>query len=185
MISIKISLKFVSKGPINNNPALVQMMAWRRQGDKPLSDPMMGRLPTHICVTRPQCVKIGKVWSIRVICKLGDLAICLHGCTWATLGQGLSLIGNVVFPYSIHVIFELFEAFDLRATFMTDMIILIINIFWLHWIINRLVVMHPYALSHNKAVLNWNNFVWSTGLILIPGLIASRSNKQQPTDVVS
>ena len=25
---------------------------------------------------------------------------------------------NVVFPYSIHVIFELFEAFDLRATFM-------------------------------------------------------------------
>ena len=58
---LKISLKFVPKGPINNNPALVQMMAWRRQGDKPLSDPMMGRLPTHICITRPQCVKIGKV----------------------------------------------------------------------------------------------------------------------------
>ena len=29
-ISIKISLKFVPKGPINNNPALVQIMAWRR-----------------------------------------------------------------------------------------------------------------------------------------------------------
>ena len=27
-ISIKISLKFVPKGPINNNPALVQIMAW-------------------------------------------------------------------------------------------------------------------------------------------------------------
>ena len=28
--SIKISLKFVPKGPINNIPALVQIMAWRR-----------------------------------------------------------------------------------------------------------------------------------------------------------
>ena len=31
----KISLKFVTKGPTNNNPALVQVMAWRRPGDKP------------------------------------------------------------------------------------------------------------------------------------------------------
>ena len=31
-------------------------MAWRRPGDKPLSEPMMVRLPTHICVTRPQWV---------------------------------------------------------------------------------------------------------------------------------
>ena len=53
-ISIKISLKFVPKGPINNIPALVQIMAWRRPGDKSLSEPMMVRLPTHICVTRPQ-----------------------------------------------------------------------------------------------------------------------------------
>ena len=53
-ISIKISLKFVPKGPINNIPALVQIMAWRRPGDKPLYGPMMVRLPTHICVTRPQ-----------------------------------------------------------------------------------------------------------------------------------
>ena len=40
-ISIKISLKFVPKGPINNNPALVQIMAWRWSGDKQLSEPMM------------------------------------------------------------------------------------------------------------------------------------------------
>ena len=33
-IVIKISLKFVLKGPINNIPALVQIMAWRRLGDK-------------------------------------------------------------------------------------------------------------------------------------------------------
>ena len=57
-IPIKISLKFVSQGPINNIPALVQIMAWRRPGDKPLSGPMMVRLPTHICVTRPQWVNV-------------------------------------------------------------------------------------------------------------------------------
>ena len=43
-ISIKISLKFVPKGPINKIPALVQMMAWHRPGDKPLFEPMMVRL---------------------------------------------------------------------------------------------------------------------------------------------
>ena len=37
-ISIKILLKFVPKGPINNIPALVQVMAWRRPGDKPLTE---------------------------------------------------------------------------------------------------------------------------------------------------
>ena len=55
-ILIKISLKFVPKGPINNNPALVQIMAWRQSGDKPLSEPMMVSLLMHICVTRPQWV---------------------------------------------------------------------------------------------------------------------------------
>ena len=55
-ISTKISMKFVPQGPINNIPALVQIMAWHRPGDKSLSGPMMVRLPTHICVTRPQWV---------------------------------------------------------------------------------------------------------------------------------
>ena len=47
-ISIKVSLKCVPKGPINKIPALVQIMAWRRPGDKPLSEPMMVRLPTQL-----------------------------------------------------------------------------------------------------------------------------------------
>ena len=55
-ISIKISLKIVPKVLINNIPALVQIMARRRPGDKPLSEPMMVCLLTHICVTRPQWV---------------------------------------------------------------------------------------------------------------------------------
>ena len=47
-ISITISLKFVLKGPINNIPALVQIMAWRRPGGKPLYEPIMISLLTHI-----------------------------------------------------------------------------------------------------------------------------------------
>ena len=53
-LRLKNSLKFVPKGPISNIPALVQIMAWRRPGDKPLSEPMLVSLPTHICVTRSQ-----------------------------------------------------------------------------------------------------------------------------------
>ena len=55
-IPIEISLTFVPKGPINNIPALVQIMAWRRPGDTPLFEPMMVNLPTHICISRPQWV---------------------------------------------------------------------------------------------------------------------------------
>ena len=40
-IMIKISLTFVPTSPINNNPASVWIMAWRRIGDKPLSEPML------------------------------------------------------------------------------------------------------------------------------------------------
>ena len=40
-ITIKFSLKFIRKGPINNIPVLVQIMGWRRPGDKPLSEPTL------------------------------------------------------------------------------------------------------------------------------------------------
>ena len=56
-ISLDISPKFVSKVQMNNNQALVQIMSWRRPGDKPLSEPIMVSLPMHIRVIRPQWVK--------------------------------------------------------------------------------------------------------------------------------
>ena len=59
-IPTKISLKFVSKGPINNIPAIVQIMAWRRPGDKSLSEPMMVSLPTHICVA----LTLSHIWTM-------------------------------------------------------------------------------------------------------------------------
>ena len=62
----KISLKFVPKGPINNIPALVQIMAWRRPGDKPLPEPMMVSLLTYICVTWPQWVSRYWLYSASI-----------------------------------------------------------------------------------------------------------------------
>ena len=85
-ISIGISLRFVPKGPINNIPALVQIMAWRRPGDKSLSEPLLVCLLTHIYVTWPQwvnysygggargaylahglCVRVGRCSDVRKI----------------------------------------------------------------------------------------------------------------------
>ena len=70
-ILIRISLKLVPKGPSNNIPALVQIMAWRRSGNKPLSEPMMVSLLTHICVTQPQWVN--------------TLCFIWHHRSWSTL----------------------------------------------------------------------------------------------------
>ena len=50
----KCILLYFPKGPINNIAALVQIMAWHRPGDEPLSEPMIVGLPTHMCVTRPR-----------------------------------------------------------------------------------------------------------------------------------
>ena len=75
-ISPRISLKFVPEVRINNIPALVQIMAWRRAGDKPLSEPMMVSLLTHICVTRPQWVKLNISLSI-----LSSTGYCLYAYT--------------------------------------------------------------------------------------------------------
>ena len=69
-ILLDISLKFVQ---INNIPALVQIMAWRRPGDKPLSETMTVTLLMHIFITRPQWVKhyvvfFQKIWLMWFQC---------------------------------------------------------------------------------------------------------------------
>ena len=40
---IQISLMFVLKDEIDNKSALVQVMAWRRTGAKPLPEPMLAQ----------------------------------------------------------------------------------------------------------------------------------------------
>ena len=46
------------KFQIYNTPALDQIMVWCCPGVKPLSETMMVRLQTDMCVTRPQCFEI-------------------------------------------------------------------------------------------------------------------------------
>ena len=80
-ILIKISLKFAPEGRINNIPALVQIMAWRRPGHKPLSEPVMVSLLTHICVTWPQWVD-KSIYSYRSICHMA-WKVEVYECTSA------------------------------------------------------------------------------------------------------
>ena len=40
-IPIRFSLKFVPRSAIDNYPALVRVMAWRRIGNMPLPEPML------------------------------------------------------------------------------------------------------------------------------------------------
>ena len=59
-ISWMNTYEFRSRFSLNNILTWAQIMNWRRTGDKPLSEPMMVSLPTHICVcvSRPQWVKL-------------------------------------------------------------------------------------------------------------------------------
>ena len=84
-ITIQISLKFVPKGPINNIPALVWIMAWHRPGDKPLSEPMMARLLTHICALGLDELNPSEWHSIkreetREVNLAENLSICTNKC---------------------------------------------------------------------------------------------------------
>ena len=58
-VFVKISLKFVPKGLIDNNPALVLIMASCRKGYKPLSEPMLTWFTdAYLCGIRGRRVKV-------------------------------------------------------------------------------------------------------------------------------
>ena len=86
---IKISLKFVPKGVINNIPALVQIMAWRRPGHKPLSEPVVVNLLTHICITRLQWVN--KILTLKQFLHYWSLMQGIVTCSCIALMYSLLL----------------------------------------------------------------------------------------------
>ena len=94
-IQIKISLKFNSKGPIYNNPELVRIMAWRQSGDKPLSEPMMVSLLTHLCVTRPQWV------NHLLVTLIQRMAWCHHVPMLTKVCDAISC-SHSIFPLFLH-----------------------------------------------------------------------------------
>ena len=92
-ILIKSSLKFVPKGPVDNNPSLVQIMAWRRIDGNPLSEPILTRFTTYAALGGDELTEFGGdqlksgYWSVTtysVFCVMSTLNITvtsheLHG----------------------------------------------------------------------------------------------------------
>ena len=136
-IAIKISLNCVPSGQINNIPPLVQIMAWRRPGDKPLSEPMMVCLLTHICVTRPQWVN----HSFATLCLIALVTVTHRfvvlsmliamvdfslGCRWVKINAIAKhwRLNQRLFVWSV----ELHTFFRVQII----MIILLID-YWVFW----------------------------------------------------
>ena len=119
-ISIKFSLKFVPKGPINNIPALVQIMAWRRPGDKPLSGAMTVNLPTHIHVTQPQWVNKCRC---SILLQINLMARCK----------------NMVTPVHLQLSYH---SLGLSHWYKTFWMIDIVHIHLLHWTVLQMQRKH-------------------------------------------
>ena len=70
--STRISLNIAPRVPIKNKLVLVQIMVWRRPGDRPLSEPMMVSLLAHICVARSQWIRFH--WSLFPKVRIKDIS---------------------------------------------------------------------------------------------------------------
>ena len=89
---LNISIDFVCEVRITSVSALVHKMAWRRPGDKPLSEPMMVSLLTLICVTRPQWVQQNNAKE-KTICgtkhnHLSPIISCLDYDAFLSISAG-------------------------------------------------------------------------------------------------
>ena len=107
-ISINISLKFVPSGRIKNIPALVPILAWRRLGNKPLSEPMIVSLLIHICITRPQWANTYRIWLISVhwhtCSSLNNMSFPLiQYQAISYTNSGLSFISKTQIPYFVGI----------------------------------------------------------------------------------
>ena len=78
-------------------------MAWRRPGDKPLLEPRMESLLTHICVTRPQWVNLTmdihiSANRLRLGTRRFDLWVAnlQMSCSDLTYRQGSRIVGAKV-----------------------------------------------------------------------------------------
>ena len=166
-ISINISLKFVLKGPINNIPALVQIMAWRRQGDKPLSEPMMVSLLKHICVTRPQ-------W-VNCMCRVWMMLVYIHTFQYCMVTVFIIFMKNMhssLFEGKIYNVLYEFKTAFLGTFYEHKLTLMAVQISILHFIMD--VITHPcWGLSHfmlvNGPLVNlWHDFAMQCDMILGP-----------------
>ena len=103
-ISLKISLKFVPNVRINNIPSLVQVMACRLPDPKPLYEPMMVKLLTHI---HDICVSRVKICHMNTGCIKHQSFILSSVCLrWSTFSLLSELLCNIYFSVSINYLFD-------------------------------------------------------------------------------
>ena len=155
-ISIRFSLKFYPKSPINNIPALVQIMAWCRSGDKPLSEPVMVRLPTHICVTRPQRVKR---YTRRMISFRSLFGVFLSGSGSRTLNSWV--------PWNTT------DAGARRADKISIEFILQVKYDCLLYNSHHAVSDQPFRSNHTKTFMKnfpWFGVIWERAMVIFVAL---------------
>ena len=105
--------------PNKNIPALFHMMAWCRPGNKALSEPMMFRIPTHLCATWPHWVDEVIDWllnyegytvywrfivSVVLYQQLWNWRVCI---SWYVIGESILLHSCspcVCKPWFVHLI---------------------------------------------------------------------------------
>ena len=105
------------------SPTLVQVMAWRRPGDKPLPEPMMVRLPTHICDNR--------CWYCDIVCMYNQRDCCCHlwlqywynwninfrwgsNCNIIPVATGVNSMSSITCKCFSHYIAKTFELIKVR-----------------------------------------------------------------------
>ena len=104
-ILIKISLKFVPKGPINNIPALVQIMAWHRPGDKPLSvfKPRNDGYFIDICVSCVYVHHLGLMRSLWCAAQMGHFWGSQSPYIWVHFWRNVLRIGSYILSSSLQL----------------------------------------------------------------------------------
>ena len=154
-ISIKISLKFVPKGPINNNTALVQIMDWRRSGDKPLSEPMMVSFLMHICITQPQWVKQIAGLNFRDLIEENITFVC-----WKQNICNTSFRNKIVFEKCyILVVDKLANVVSVSDTRVV--VSLCLSVLLIGWAVGLSVRMRKVLIVERKGAFLFSNVVIS------------------------
>ena len=102
-IPFPISLKFVPRSPIDDNPAWVHVMAWHRIGDRPLSEPMMLQF-THAYMRHEGNISFNQRWHCLLTCmfisrlrwviKVGKRSLYQDDRSGVTVHFSVKIIGS-------------------------------------------------------------------------------------------
>ena len=143
-ISIKISLKFAFKDPINNSSVLVQIRAWRRPSDKPffLTNDGIVYSVMHTCITLPQWVIAAVKWI-----NLKSL-----GAIWVIIGLGMMTSSNRnIFNVTGHLCGEFPHKGQWRRALMFSLICAWIN----GWVNNGEAGDLRCHCTHDDVIVIW------------------------------